>query len=234
RRGEWADPQPAAQPAGSSESKPWWQRAKEWVQQKIVQPVQQAVDNGLRWIDQHQPETALAVGVGVGLAAAAIVLTGGLAAPLVAIGLAAGVAGLTVGADTLGLNAYFHRPLTTNLLKNTLYAAGAAAVTSGVVIGAGLLVQSGVVQQGLYAVGNTATRLCITRPTACARVGAGLTLWDKVEDLGLQAKLAIQTARGDPRAAETALELQLERLDNTPGNTTFREIRERCNSFCTP
>jgi hypothetical protein len=51
-------------------------------------------------------------------------------------------------------------------------------------------------------------------------------LWDKVEDIGLQAKLALQTARGDPRAAETALELQLEQLDNMPGNTTFREIQE--------
>jgi hypothetical protein len=44
--------------------------------------------------------------------------------------------------------------------------------------------------------------------------------------LGLQAKLAIQTARGDPGAADTALELQMERLDNVPGNTSFKEIYE--------
>ena len=37
-------PQPAAQPqkpAGLSLSKPWWQKAGEWLQQKVVQPVQQ-------------------------------------------------------------------------------------------------------------------------------------------------------------------------------------------------
>ncbi|MFO3796722.1 MAG: hypothetical protein ACK8QZ_05470, partial [Anaerolineales bacterium] len=34
RQGEWADPQPTSQP------KSFWQRAGEWVQQKILQPVQ--------------------------------------------------------------------------------------------------------------------------------------------------------------------------------------------------
>ncbi|RMD66917.1 hypothetical protein D6833_00880 [Candidatus Parcubacteria bacterium] len=232
KKGDYEQLERAEEIARQSSKKPWWQQAGEWVQQKIVQPVQQAVpkiqahlDNGLRWIDQHQPQTALAVGVGVGLAAAAIVLTGGLAAP-VAMGLAIGVAGLTVGGGTVGLNAYFGRPLGTNVLRNVGYAVGAAALTSGVFIGAGLLVQHGVVQQGLYAVGNMATRLCVTYPVGCARVGDALELWDKVEDIGLQAKLAIQRARGDPRVAETALELQLEQLDNTPGNTTFREIQE--------
>jgi hypothetical protein len=127
-----------------------------------------------------------------------------------------------VAAGTVGLNAYYQRPLTTNLPANIGIAAGAAAVTSGL----GFALTGGVVQQGLYSLGNAASRLCLAHPTGCARVGAALTLWDKVEDIGLQAKLAIQTAQGDPRAADTALELQLERLDNTPGNTTFREIYE--------
>jgi len=118
-------------------------------------------------------------------------------------------------------------PLGTNVLQNLGYAAGAAAVTAT----AGFALAGGVVQQGLYAVGNTATRLCVTHPTACARVGAAFTLWDKVEDLGLQAKLALQTWQRDPRAAETALELQLERLDNTPGNTTFREVQESLSTL---
>jgi hypothetical protein len=52
----------------------------------------------------------------------------------------------------------------------------------------------------------------------------GLQVWDKLEDWGLQAKLALQTARGDPRAVDTALELQLERLDNVPGNATAQEV----------
>ncbi|GAB4465982.1 MAG: hypothetical protein Kow0070_28690 [Anaerolineales bacterium] len=208
--------------------KPWWQRAGEWVQQKVVQPVQQAIPKVMNWVDRHQPEIALGIGIAAGVAA--VVLSGGAATPLVAAAWVAGsaaVAGGVVAAGTVGLNAYFHRPLTTNLWRNVGYAAGAAAVTAT----AGFLLSGGVVQQGLYSVGNAATRLCITHPSGCARVGAALELWDKVEDIGLQAKLAIQTAQGDPRAAETALELQLERLDNTPGNTTFREVQEALSTL---
>jgi hypothetical protein len=200
-----------------------WDGAKSFVQEKIVQPVQQAVPKVMDWVDQHQREIALGVGVAAGVAA--IVLSGGAATPLVAaawtLGSAA-VAGGVVAAGTVGLNAYYQRPLTTNLPANIGIAAGAAVVTSGL----GFALTGGVVQQGLYSLGNAASRLCLAHPTGCARVGAALTLWDKVEDIGLQAKLAIQTAQGDPRAADTALELQLERLDNTPGNTTFREIYE--------
>ncbi len=228
RQGEWADPQPAAQPASSNSSKPWWQRAGEWVQQKIVQPVQQAMPKVMNWVDHHQREIAIGVGIAAGVAA--VVLSGGAATPLVAAAWVAGsaaVAGGVVAAGTMGINAYFHRPLTTNLWRNVGYAAGAAVVTAT----AGFLLSGGVIQQGLYTVGNTATRFCITHPAACARVGAVMTLWDKVEDIGLQAKLAIQTIQRDPRAAETALELQLERLDNTPGNTTFREIQESLSTL---
>ena len=136
-----------------------------------------------------------------------------------------------VALGTAGLNAYFGRSFGENLLRNAEYAAGSALLTSGVVIGAGLLVQGGVVQQGLYSVGNAATRWCVTHPVGCSRVGAGLTLWDTFEDWGLRAKLAIQTAHGDPRAADTALELQLEQLDNAPGNTTFREVQETLSTL---
>jgi|GEM_PF-4715605 len=219
RQGERAEPQP---------QKPWWQKAGEWLQQKVVQPVQQAVPKVMNWVDQHQREIAIGIGIAAGVAA--VVLSGGAATPLVAAAWVAGsavVAGGVAAAGTVGLNAYFHRPLGTNVLQNLGYAAGAAAVTAT----AGFALAGGVVQQGLYAVGNTATRLCVTHPTACARVGAAFTLWDKVEDLGLQAKLALQTWQRDPRAAETALELQLERLDNTPGNTTFREVQESLSTL---
>jgi len=101
--------------------------------------------------------------------------------------------------------------------QSTTFGYNPALVTSTVAVAAGLAVQGGAVQQGVYAVANAATRLCLAHPGACARVGAALTLWDKIEDVGLQAKLAIQTAQGDRRAAETALELQLERSDNAPG-----------------
>ncbi len=217
---------PVSSPA--PRSKPWWQRAGEWVQAKVVQPVQQAIPRVMNWVDQHQ--TAIAVGIGIAAGVAAIVLSGGAATPLLAAAWVAGsvaVAGGVVALGTVGLNAYFQRPLTTNLWKNVGCAAGAAAVTAT----SGFALSGGVIQQGLYSIGNTATRLCITHPAACARIGAGLTLWDKVEDLGLQAKLIMQTAQGNPRAAETALELQLERLDGTPGNTTFRETQEALSTL---
>jgi hypothetical protein len=219
RQGEWADPQPP---------KSLWQKAGGWLQQNVVQPVQQAVPKVMNWVDQHQREIAIGIGIAAGVVA--VVLSGGAATPLVAAAWVAGsavVAGGVAAAGTVGLNAYFHRPLGTNVLQNLSYAAGAAAVTAT----AGFALAGGVVQQGLYAVGNTATRLCVTHPTACARVGAAFTLWDKVEDLGLQAKLALQTWQRDPRAADTALELQLERMDNTPGNTTFRKVQESLSTL---
>ncbi len=210
------------------EQKSFWKKPVEWLQQNVVQPVQQAVPKVMNWVDQHQREIALGIGIAAGVAA--VVLSGGAATPLVAAAWVAGSAVVAVGitaAGTVGLNAYFHRPLGTNMLQNLGYAAGAAALTAT----AGFALAGGVVQQGLYSVGNTATRLCVTHPTACARVSAAFTLWDKVEDLGLQAKLALQTWQRDPRAAETALELQLERLDNAPGNTTFRELQEALSTL---
>ena len=41
----------------------------------------------------------------------------------------------------------------------------------------------------------------------------------------------MQTASGDPRASETALELQLEGMDGVPGNTTFREVFDQATSL---
>jgi hypothetical protein len=180
-------------------------------------------EKGLEWIDNHQTEIALGIGVAVGVGA--IILSGGAATPLVAAAWIAGsaaIAGGTVALGTIGLNAHFNRPLGTNVLHNIVVAAGAAAVTTGV----GLALAGGLVQQGVYRVGNSIASTCIQRPAFCTRVTAGLELWDKVEDIGLQAKLAIQIARNDPRAGDTALELQMERLDQVPGNGTFREIYE--------
>jgi hypothetical protein len=127
RQGEWADPQPVAQ----SQEKPWWQKAGEWLQQKVVQPVRQAVPKVMNWVDQHQREIAIGIGIAAGVAA--VVLSGGAATPLVAAAWVAGsavVAGGVAAAGTVGLNAYFHRPLGTNVLQNLGYAAGAAAVTA--------------------------------------------------------------------------------------------------------
>ncbi len=67
-----------------AQPKPWWQRAGEWVQQKIVQPVQQAVPKVMNWVDQHQTEIAIGIGIAAGVTA--VVLSGGAATPLVAAG----------------------------------------------------------------------------------------------------------------------------------------------------
>jgi hypothetical protein len=99
--------------------------------EREAQPVKTWWQKSLDWIDNHQVEIALGVGIVVGVAA--IILSGGTATPLVAAAWVAGaavVAGGTVALGTLGLNAYYQRPLGTNVLRNMGYAAGAAAVTA--------------------------------------------------------------------------------------------------------
>ncbi len=140
-----------------------FRRSGEWVGAKVVQPVQEAIPKVMNWVDQNQ--TAIAVGIGIAAGVAVIVLSGGAATPLVAatwIAGSAAVAGGVVALGTVGLNAYFQRRLTTNLWRNVGYAAGAAALTATV----GFALSGGVVQQGLYTVGNTATRLCVAHPAA--------------------------------------------------------------------
>jgi hypothetical protein len=69
--------------------------------------------------------------------------------------------------------------------------------------------------------------ICIAPSNPCARIEPLLNAWDAIEQFGLQAKLAYQSGRGDPAAADTALELQMEQLDgNMPGNTTAMQIAD--------
>jgi hypothetical protein len=187
---------------------PWWQRA--W------DGVRQAADRAIAWVDQHQ--VAVAIGIGVVAGAAAVLLTGGVAAPLIVGALAAGgVSAL----GTVGLNAYFGRPLGTNVLRNAGLSAGAAVLTTA----AGLAVRAGLVGRAALAAGNAVTLLCGRNPVACTRAEGVLQAMDTAEQVVLQAQMAFQTATGDPRAAETALELQLEYMDGgLPGNTAIREL----------
>jgi len=189
-------------PAPAAEA-PWWQRA-------------------LDWVDEHQAAIALGVGVAVGVAA--IALSGGTLTPLVAAAWVAGstaVAGGVVAVGTVGLNAYYHRPLGTSLLRNVGLSAGAAFLISG----AGMAVRTGLASRAAYGIGNTVGALCVRFPTACARAEVVLNAMDTVEQVGLQVQLTVQTALHDPRAAETALELQLEYMDGgAPGNTVAREF----------
>ncbi len=71
RQGERAEVVTPSQPL------PWWQQAGNWVQQKIVQPVQQAVPKVMNWVDQHQTEIVIGIGIAAGVAA--VILSGGTA-----------------------------------------------------------------------------------------------------------------------------------------------------------
>lgn len=102
-------------------------------QTKVILPKEEKSwwEKSLDWIDNHQVEISLGVGVVVGIAA--IVMSGGAATPLVAAAWIAGsaaVAGGLIAGGTIGLNAYFGRPLGTNVLRNFGYAAGAAIATT--------------------------------------------------------------------------------------------------------
>ena len=168
---------------------------------------------GLDWIDQHQAEIALGVGVVVGVGA--ILLSGGIAAPLVAAAWVAGataVAAGTVAAGTIGLNLHYGREWNDNLLRNVALAGGAAAVVSG----GWFLLHGAMTGVGAF---------CSTHKV-CAYGEPILNAIDKSEELSLNAKLAYQTWRHDEAgASQTALELQMEYLDgNMPGNSMANDI----------
>jgi hypothetical protein len=172
RQGEWADPQPVAQP-----QKPWWQKAGDWLQQKVVQPVRQAVPKVMNWVDQHQREIAIGIGIAAGVAA--VVLSGGAATPLVAAAWVAGsavVAGGVAAAGTVGLNAYFHRPLRTNVLQNLGYAAGAAAVTATAGFALGSLASAATKATASFCASHLA--VCTTVSPVFKAVDQGWTAYD--------------------------------------------------------
>jgi Big-like domain-containing protein len=173
-------------------------------------------ENTVDWIDDHQTEIALGVGVAVGVAA--IVLSGGVATPLVAAAWMAGaavVAGTVVAGGTIALNAYYERDWDDNLVGN-IVAAGAAAA---VVTGAGFLFQ---------AVAGGVSTYCTANPAACSHIEPVLNAVDTAEEGWLTVKLAYQTWRNDPAAADTALELQMEHMDGgMPGNSVQRELENQ-------
>ena len=89
----------------------------------VTQKKKSVWERGLDWIDQHQAEVALGLGVAVGIGA--IIISGGIAAPLVAAAWVAGAAVVAVGtvaAGTVGLNLHYGREWKTNLLRNVALA----------------------------------------------------------------------------------------------------------------
>jgi len=168
------------------------------------------------WIDQHQAEISIGIGVAVGVAA--IIASGGLAAPWVMaawIGGAAAVAGGTVALGTVGLNSYYGRPLGDNVLRN-LFIAGA---TAGAITGVGFLFQGAVQGVGIY---------CSLNVSACSKVEPVLNAFDALEEAYLYLKGSYQTWIGDGSgAAETYLELHAEYADGgVPGNAIAADLVE--------
>ncbi len=189
----------------TSKEKPWWEKT-------------------LNWIDDHQVEIALGVGIVVGIGA--LVISGGTAAPLVAatwtataawMAGAAAVAGGTVVLGTVGLNAYYGRPLMENVARNLAIAGATAAVVTG----------GGFLLKNLAPLATTVIGgVCTNYQTACNQVGT-------VIDLGEEALLFAQSGYynfvGDQEnAAQTAIEIQLEHMDGgVPGNSLALEAGEQ-------
>jgi hypothetical protein len=193
----------------------WWQRT--------VDNVKQAAESTISWIDQHQVEVAIGLGVVVGVTT--IILTAGTATPLVVAGLTAlaagGTAAVASGLGTVGLNAYYDRPLTQNVLRN----AALSFVPATAIVGGYGLLTSGLATQAVLRAGGAVGSLCLQFPTTCTKLEPALQLLDTAEQVWLSAQLAVQTATNDPRAPETALELQLEYMDGgVPGNTAIRRL----------
>jgi len=170
----------------------------------------------LSWIDDHQVEISLGIGLAVGVAA--LVISGGAATPLVAaawIAGAAAVAGGSVAIGTVGLNAYYNRPLTTNVFRNLAI----AGVTAAAVTGGGFLFQGAATTASIY---------CANNPEKCTKIEPLLKGIDYAEQAFLQAKLVYQIWAGDTLGAlETRTELALENQDGgMPGNVLAHQVKD--------
>jgi len=178
-------------------------------------------DKTLDWVDDHQTELAIGIGVAVGVGA--IILSGGVAAPLVAAAWATGaalVAGGAVAAVTIGLNAHYDRPWNKNFIRNVMV----AGLAAGVVTGAWFMFQALTTAVGGYCAVNQAT---------CMRMETVFKAWDTVEELCLQGKLTYQSWTWDEAGArETTFELQTEYVDGSmPGNSVADELREQLSTL---
>jgi hypothetical protein len=186
------------------------------VEESWREKAKDATDKAWLWVDQHQTEIALGIGIVFGIAA--IILSGGLAAPAVAAAWVAGAAlaaGGTVVYGTLVLNAHYEREWHENLVSNL----AVATITAAAVSGAWFLVQAATAAIGPF---------CYTHQTICGRIEPALKFVDWGEELWLGGKLAYHNWTGNfTGAAETALELQMEHMDGgMPGNAIAKELGE--------
>ncbi|MBN2118143.1 MAG: hypothetical protein JW730_16320 [Anaerolineales bacterium] len=200
--------QPYIVPAVTAvQEKSWWQ--KTW------EEVKDAREKAILWVDQHQTEIALGIGVAVGIAA--IVLSGGTATPLVAawVAGAAAVAAGAIAIETVALNVHYGREWHENLGRNIAISALSAAAVAG----AWFIFQAATTAAGPF---------CYAHQAICGRIEPVLNTLDWGEEAWLTTKMAFQTWTGNQAAAaETALELQMERMDGgMPGNSIAKELGE--------
>ena len=179
----------------ATKEKPFWEKAVDWA-------------------DKHQTEIALGIGVVAGVAA--IVLSGGLATPAVALAWVAAAGAAAAGSaavGTIALNRHYKRDWKSNLIKNMTV----AGLTALVVTGGWFLLHAAISGIGGY---------CAVNQNACARIEPVFNAIDLGEELSLNAKLTFQTWRGDQGgASQTALEIQMEHLDGgMPGNSVAKEV----------
>ena len=180
------------------------------------------LDKAWDFVDEHQQEIALGLGVVAG--AAVVVMTAGLATPLVTAALLTGgavlAAGGTAAVMTVSVNAHFDRPWNENLLTNVAIAGGTAFATAAL----GFVFKAAVAGVGSY---------CATHPSTCEKVEPVFNAMDKAEETWLEGKLAFQTWTGDQAgAAETAFELHSEHMDGgMPGNAVAKEMGEQLSDL---
>jgi hypothetical protein len=201
----YVEPDEAAAPV--PEEKPWWQKA--W------DTTQNVATKALKWVDEHQTEIALGIGIAAG--ATVLLLTAGIATPLVAGALmlsATAAAEGTVALGTIALNLHYGRDWNENLIKNVAVAGVAAIAVSG----AGFLFQAA--SGGLSA-------YCAVNTTTCSHIEPVFNALDTVEETYLSAKLGYQTWKHDPAAGDTALQLEMEHLDGgMPGNSVAKDLED--------
>ncbi len=179
--------------ASRQEKRSWWEKTVDWV-------------------DNHQAEVSL--GLGVAAAVAAIIISGGMAVPLVLA--AAGtltVAGAAVSIGTMTLNAHYGRDISTNVFRNLAITGITTVVLTGV-----WAMFSGAAQ----AIGG----YCSAKPEVCANIEPVLNAVDTVEEWWLHGKLQYQIWAGDKIGAiETRTEIEFEHQDGgMPGNTVMKEV----------
>ncbi len=227
RKEELLDPKVPPKPAYTVPDMSWKER--DYAQLEHAQEVAEANksmddksvwEKAIDWIDGHQVVASIGIGVAIGLGTAAIILTGGAAAPVI-IGAIALSGVITVG-GTIALNTHYGRDWHENIIKNTVISIFTTVLTAGIaVVGAKVL--------------GAGITFCTMNPTCSSIIDRAMKVVDFIEETSLVVKAGMQTFYGDSNgASETLAELELEHLDGgMPGNTIAKELGEEMSGWTT-